>query len=392
MQTILLSDPRVLRDPLAAYGQAREKGPVARLEMPGLPSMWAITRHERARAMLADPRFQLSEATFMQRPAVPEHCRKHMRTMQEMEGTEHSRLRRLASPAFTARRAEAFRPRVRALVDALLDDLDGGEGQIDLVTAFARPLPIDVIAELVGIPEADRPAWRGYGIAVAAGHGQAFADAIPAIIRDAAAAVELRSREPADDILSALIGSPLSPDELVTMVWQLVLGGQTPVNLIANAVEALLSHPDQLDVLRAAASRSPGGDESTLPTAIEELTRWCGPQLLSMPRFTTEEVTVDGVTIPAGEPVVAMLGAANRDPRAFADPDRLDLRRPEAATHLAYAYGPHFCLGAALARVELQEAIGGLLRRFPSLALVEGGARRRPDPGTLRLDALLVTR
>lgn len=397
-----LADPAVLRDPFAAYGRAREAAPLARLVAPGF-GMWVVTRYADAKEMLADPRFELRPSSYF-RPEVPEHCLKYLRTMGEMNGAEHARLRRLVSPAFTARQAARFRPRVERIVEELLDALvdraadgDAADGNrangnaVDLLAHFARPLPIDVICELVGIPVESRGDWRTYGAAIAAGHGAAFADAIPAIMRDAQAAVAERSREPGADLLSDLIGinaedrDRLGDDEVVTLVWHLVLAGQTPTHLIANSVEALLAHPEQLAALRA--------DESLLPGAVEELTRWCGPQLLGVPRFAREDVEIGGVPLGADEPVSAGLVSANRDPRAFPDPDRLDLRRPpNQPAHLGYGHGPHFCLGAVLARVQTEVALAALLRRFPRLALADGGGVQRvPDPGAWRLAGLFVT-
>jgi cytochrome P450 len=384
-----LSDADVLRDPFTAYGKAREQAPVVRLVTPGFGSMWAVTRHAQARELLADPRFVLNAKSYL-RPEVPEHCLRYMRTMSEMDGPEHTRLRRLVSPAFTARRADAFRPRIAVRVETLLDTLAAAGDPVDLLAGFARPLPMDVICDLVGVAEADRPAWHGYGVAIAAGHGAAFAEAVPAIMRDAVAAVASRAGSPGEDLLSELIGihagddDRLGEDELVTLVWHLLLAGQTPTNLIANAVEALLTHPEQLAALRA--------DETLMPAAVEELTRWGGPQLLSVPRYPREDVEILGVRIPQGEPVTTALAAANRDPRVFTDPDRLDILRPPGrAAHLGYGHGPHFCLGAALARVQTEEALSGLLRRFPKLAIAAAGAQRLPDPGTWRLAALPLT-
>jgi cytochrome P450 len=390
MLEIDLSDAEVLRDPFTAYGRAREESAVARLLTPGFGAgMWAVTRHAQARELLADPRFELNARSYL-RPDVPEHCLRYMRTMSEMDGPEHTRLRRLVSPAFTARRADAFRPRITARVDALLDALPAGDEPVDLLPLLARPLPMDVICDLVGVAEADRPAWHGYGVAIAAGHGAAFAEAVPAIMRDALAAVAARAGEPGEDLLSELLGlqagdaDRLSDDELVTLVWHLLLAGQTPTNLITNAVEALLAHPKQLAALRA--------DGTRMSAAVEELTRWAGPQLLSVPRYPREDVEILGVRIPKGEPVTTVLAAANRDPRVFTDPERLDILRPAGrAAHLGYGHGPHFCLGAALARVQTEEALAGLLRRFPKLAIADGGAPRLPDPGTWRLGALPVT-
>jgi cytochrome P450 len=385
-----LSDPQVLRDPFTVYAQARERSPLARLAAPGFGTMWAVTRHDGARAMLEDQRFELTADSYL-RPDVPEHCLAYMRTMQETNGPEHTRLRRLVSPAFSGRRTAEFRPRIEPIAEALLDDLPGHaeDGSVDLLAHFARPLPMDVICELVGIAAADRPRWREYGAAVAAGHGQRFAEAIPGIIADAQAAVARRTADPAEDLVSHLVrahaedGDRLSETEVVTLVWHIVLAGQTPTNLIANAVETLLTHPDQFALLRA--------DPGLMPRAVEELTRWCGPQLLTIPRYPREDVEIEGVPVGKGEAVTAVIASANRDPRVFPDPDRLDITRPAATLgHLGYAHGPHFCLAAPLARAQTEIALAALLRRFPNLALA-GDTERAPDPGAWRLAALPVT-
>ncbi|GAB3895934.1 hypothetical protein GCM10027612_49490 [Microbispora bryophytorum subsp. camponoti] len=179
-------------------------------------------------------------------------------------------------------------------------------------------------------------------------------------------------------------GDRLSDTEIVTLVWHLVIAGQTPTNLIANAVAALLSHPAQLAAVRA--------DPALMPGAVEELIRWCGPTLLAIPRHARQDVELHGVTVPEGAKVTALIAAANRDPRVFDDPDRLEVTRAPGAGHLGFAHGPHFCLGASLARVQTQVAIAALLRRFPGLALaVPADELRAPDPGTWRLTALPVT-
>lgn len=171
---------------------------------------------------------------------------------------------------------------------------------------------------------------------------------------------------------------------MVTLVWHLVLAGQVPANLIANAVDTLLAHPVQLAALRE--------DPGLVPAAVEELLRWCGPQLLAIPRYAREDAEIGGTPVPAGEPVVAVLAAANRDPRVFGDPGRLDVTRSLTGPgHLAFAHGPHFCLGAAPARVQTEAALTALLQRFPRLAPVPDGVQRVPDPATLRLAALPVT-
>ncbi|XVV06821.1 cytochrome P450 family protein [Actinosynnema sp. CA-248983] len=380
------TDPAVLFDPFTTYDSAREAGRLARMQVPGMGPLWIATRHADAREVLGGGRFALNSSSFMRPPGIPEHCLRYLRTMAEMEGPEHLRLRTLAAPAFTASRARAFRPRIERIVDDLLDAMPDGE--VDLLEHFARPLPMDVICELVGVPAADRPQWREYGAAVAGGFGQAFLDAIPRLIEGAQAAVAHRRSEPGDDLISTLLavraddGDRLTDDELVTLVWHLVLAGQTPTNLIANAVEVLLTHPDHLAALRA--------DPSLVPRAVEELTRWAGPQLLTTPRFAQEDVVFDDVTVRKGEPVSAAIVAANRDPRAFADPETLDLTR-SGPGHLGYAHGPHFCLGAAFARAETEIALTALVTRYPDLALA-GTPQRTPDPGTWRLTTLPITR
>ncbi|MBB6344887.1 cytochrome P450 [Nonomuraea muscovyensis] len=386
-----LTDMDVIRDPFTAYGRARERSPLARVVAPGLSPMWALTRQEGARAVLADPRFEITSGSFL-RPDVPDDCLPYLRTMSEMDGPEHLRLRRLVAPAFSARRAAAFRPRIERIVERLLDDLPGHaeDGSVDLLSHFARPLPMEVICELVGVPEPDRPRWRDYGAMIVAGAGQAFGAAIPGIIAGAKEAVARRRHEPADDLLSDLIrvqdehGDRLGDTELVTLVWHLVLAGQTPTNLVANAVDVLLAHPAELAELRA--------DPALMPRAVEELIRWCGPNLLTIPRYAREDADLYGHRVRKGETVTVALAAVNRDPRVYADPDRFDvMREPGAAGHLGFAHGPHFCLGASLARAQTDVALTALLRRSPGLALAVADAPRAPDPGTWRLLALPVT-
>ncbi len=379
-------DPTVLLDPFTTYAKAREESPLARMQVPGMGALWIATRHAEARTVLTDSRFGVSPGSFLGLPGVPEHCRPYLRTMSEMEGPEHTRLRRLAAPAFTARRAAAFRVRISRIVEDLLDALPPAGSEVDLLESFARPLPMDVICELVGIPATDRPQWREYGAAVVGGFGPEFLAAIPGIVDGALAAVAHRRAEPGDDLISDLLrgrdedGDGFTDAELVTLVWHLVLAGQTPTNLIANAVAVLFEQPEQLAALRA--------DPSLVPRAVEELTRWVGPQLLTTPRFATEDVSFGDVVVRQGEPVAASIVGANRDPRVFTDPERLDLARAEGG-HLSYGFGAHFCLGAAFARVETEVALSALLARFPGLEPA-GELVRRPDPGTWRLVSLPV--
>ncbi|MQA80612.1 MAG: cytochrome P450 [Streptosporangiales bacterium] len=388
---IELSEPEVVRDPFTAYGRVRERSPLGVTTIPGIGRVWVLTRHEGARAMLGDPRFEIRTDSFI-RPDVPADCLPYLRTMSEMNGPEHKRLRALVAPAFSVRRAEEFRPRIEPIVARLLDELPGRveDGSVDLFAHVMRPLPMDVICELVGIPESDRPRWREYGAAVAAGSGPGFAAAVPGIVADAKAAIARRRAESGDDLLGDLVraqaedGDRLTDAEMVTLVWHLVIAGQTPTNFIANAVAALLSHPDQLAALRA--------DTTLLSPAVDELIRWCGPALLTIPRFAREDVELSGEAVHKGEAAMASVAAVNRDPRAFADPDRLDVRRTGRSGHLGFGHGPHFCLGSAVARVQTEVALAALLRRFPDLAPAADLAEvRAPDPGTWRLTALPVT-
>ncbi|WP_165958836.1 cytochrome P450, partial [Actinomadura sp. KC345] len=383
MHEIDLTDAEVIRNPFAAYGRVREESPLARLQaIPGIDPWWVVTRHEQARAMLSDPRFEIRSDSFM-RPDVPDDCLPYMRTMSEMNGQEHARMRKLVAPAFTPRRATDFRQRIESIVEGLLDatEAQASDGTVDLLPHFTRPLPMDVICEWVGIPESDRMRWRTYGATVAGGAGPDFAMAIPGIMDGAKAAIAHRRDDPGDDLLTDLItaqaddGDRLTDTEMVTLVWHLVMAGQTPTNLIANAVLALLAHPRQRELLR--------DDPDLMPGAVEELMRWCGPTLLTIPRYTREDTELCGTRVSEGQSVVASVAAANRDPRVFNDPDELDVTRPKGENpHLGFAHGPHFCLGASMARVQTQVALNALLRRYPDLTLAS-------TPDELRAPCLL---
>lgn len=386
-----LADPEVVRDPYTAYGAVRERAPLARVLAPGVGTIWTVTRYDDTRTMLADPRLEMTEQSFL-RPAVPADCVPYLRTMAERNGQEHARLRRLVAPAFTARRADGFRTRIEPIAARLLDELPelATDGSVDLLRQFAWRLPMEVICELVGVPAGDRPRWREYGATVAAGAGPAFAAAIPRILADVKQLVARRD-EHGDDLIGLLVRVSDADDdrldevELVTLVWHLLLAGQTPANLVANAVAALFLHPAQLATVRA--------DDALMPAAVDELTRWRGPTMLAIPRYAREDVELHGVRVKEGEPVSAAVVAANRDPRAYPDPERLDVTRPVGRSpHLGYGHGPHFCLGAALARTQTEVALTMLFRRFPDLRLAVDPANvdRVPDPGTWRLAALPV--
>ncbi|GAA1303779.1 cytochrome P450 family protein [Pseudonocardia xinjiangensis] len=398
-----LMDPALIADPYGGYGRMREQAPVLRGRTMDGGSAWYVTRQADVRVVLGDPRFVNNPASV---PGVevsnvrekmledmlglpPELSRYVTTSILDTDGADHTRLRKLVSRAFTVRRVNDLRPRVEAITATLLDGL---ESPAELIEQFAYPLPITVICELVGVPEADRPAWREWGVGLVSMDPKIF----PGVIREMVAHVQdliaRRRAEPADDLLTALIqaqeadGDQLSDDELVTMVLTLVIAGhETTAHLLGNGIVALLTHPDQLDLLRR--------DPSLWPVAVHELMRFCGPVHITRVRYATEDVDLGGVRIGAGEAVQAVLVSANFDPREYTDPERFDVtRRPigRGEGHVGFGHGFHYCLGAALARQEGEVALRALFERFPDLALVNEEQEWAQLPGSRRLTRLPV--
>ena len=397
-----LMDPALIADPYGGYGRLREQGPVLRGRTMDGGDAWYVTRQEDVRTVLGDPRFVNNAASVRGAEVnnvrekvaetlglTPELARYITTSILDADGADHTRLRKLVSRAFTVRRVADLRPRVEAITANLLDGLPS---PVDLFEQFAYPLPITVICELVGVPEADRPSWREWGIGLVSMDPKV----IPGVVRDMVAHVKdligRRRAAPADDLLSALIqaqeadGDQLSDDELVTMVFTLVMAGhETTAHLIGNGTVALLTHPDQLDLLR--------GDPSLWPGAVHELMRFCGPVHITRLRYAAEDVDLDGVRIRAGDAVQAVLVSANFDPREYTDPERLDVTRRPAGRgegHVGFGHGFHYCLGAALARQEGEVALRALFARFPNLALVDGEQEWARLPGVRRLIRLPV--
>ncbi len=370
-----------IQDLHAANRRLREQAAAVQVIMPsGMPA-WLITRYPQARAALADPRLGKQAVTIRgrYRPGSPESVL--FRHMLNTDPPDHERLRRLVSKAFTARRIELLRPRVSAIAAALLDDIAAGD-EADLVESFAFPLPIMVICELLGLPAQDRDKFREWSDAVVS------AITRQAEIDDAAIAwsdyvsglLEVKRKDPADDLLSALVhvedaGDRLNRDELLAMVFLLLAAGhETTVNLISGGTLALLR--DDAERARLAA------DPTLLPGAIEELLRYVCPSNHATLRLTSEPVDVDGTVIPAGEIVLVLLSSANRNPGYTDAPDRLDLTR-DTAGHLGFGHGIHYCLGAPLARMEAEIAFTALLTRFPEMTLAVPPAELRYRPSTL---------
>ncbi|MFF4117131.1 cytochrome P450 family protein [Streptomyces sp. NPDC001714] len=363
-------DPaELLADPYAGYARLREAGPVHRVAgTDGLPA-WLVTRYEDVRQALADPRLSLDKAHA--KPggyrglALPPALDANLLNM---DPPDHTRVRRLVSRAFTPRRVALLREPVRRTAGVLLDAM-APLGRADLITAYAAPLPIAVICELLGVAEEDRPDFRAWTDALVVpdpARPERVREAVGALLAFFARLLAGKRAEPADDLLSAMIAvrdeeDRLSEDELMSLAFLILFAGyENTVHLIGNATLALLRNPEQLAALRA--------DPDRLGPAVEELARYDGPAPLAIRRFPTEDVTIGGVTVPAGETVLLSLAAAHRDPRRFPEPDRLDLGR-DATGHLALGHGIHYCLGAPLARLETEIALGALLDRFPRLEL-----------------------
>lgn len=351
-------------DPYPVYALLRERGPVHRVRTADTGEMWLVVGHEEARTALADPRLSKSWQTVM-----PGGDAGGLYThMLDSDPPRHTRLRKLVAREFTPRRVDALRPRVQQITDELIDAMLP-LGSADLIDALAFPLPMTVICELLGVPDLDREAFRGWSQEIVGPTGAtAETDAVVAMTAYLTELIEdKRCTAPREDLLSALIrtryedGDQLSPDELVGMAFLLLVAGhETTVNLIANGVHALLRHPDQLAALRA--------EPALLDGAIEEMLRYDGPVETATWRFARESVTIAGTRIPAGDSVLVALASADRDPARFPDPDTFDIRRP-AQGHLAFGHGIHYCLGAPLARLEGRIAVQTLLARCPTLTL-----------------------
>lgn len=384
-----------LKDPYARYRRMREEAAVH----PGLipiPGQVVVTRFAEATAALKHPSLS-TERIFafamrtppLLRPAVRPVERVIARMMLFVDGPPHARLRGLANRAFTPRAVEGMRPQIEALADRLLDELAGQSGPVDLIEGYANWLPVLVIADILGADTRDRrriKRWSDDWALLLSGSTRpagevALRGAISGFMlqRYLKALVRRKQSRPGNSLLDELIaavenGSGFSAEEVVSNALLLLVAGHiTTTNLIGNGLLALLRNPDQLKLLR--------GDPELLPSAVEEFLRYETP-LQFTGRIATEDLELNGHPIRAGTAVAIGLGAANRDPEQFPDPDQLDIRRPDNR-QLAFGAGVHFCLGAALARLEGQIGIGTVLRRFPGLRLAEEHPPWR-NAGTLR--------
>jgi cytochrome P450 len=376
------TDPAFQNNPHPVYAQMRRTGPVRRVRLPSGLYAWLVTRYDDARRALSDPRLSKSlHAVGSASGGQPSLTAAISRHMLAVDPPDHTRLRRLVSAAFTARRIEALRPRIEEITKELLDALDGRD-EVDLIDSFAFPLPIQVICELLGVPAEDRDAFREWSDDIVAGtmSGERLATSIQAMIAYIGRLLADRREHGGDDLLSGLVqvrdeGDRLSGDELSSMVFLLLIAGhETTVNLIGNGTWLLLADRGRWERLRA--------DRTLLPSAIEEFLRYEGPVETSTFRVATESLEIGGVTVAAGDPVVVVLLSANRDEERFPGADEVLLDRP-GNPHLAFGHGIHYCLGAPLARLEAQIAFTALLDRFPDLRLSTAPDELAWRPGTL---------
>ncbi|PRX46997.1 6-deoxyerythronolide B hydroxylase [Prauserella shujinwangii] len=379
----------------AAFARLREGPAVVAARYFDGTGVWLVTRYDDIVTVLTDRRFSsdvtrqttldLASATGLPDDVAPYFTH----TFGTYDPPDHTRLRTLVSREFTARRVQRLRPRIQQIVDELLDAVAGAE-EFDLIDRFAMPLPLRVICELLGVPAADQERWHDWSRDLTAPDPERIAAGARALVGDITALIEEKRKAPAEDLLSALLqvrendGDRLSAHELTSISLSILLGGhQTTVDLIGSGTFLLLTHPEQRERLRA--------QPDQIPTAVEELLRYAGPADIGVMRYTLEPVQIGGVTIPAGEAVQVLYATGNRDPRRFSDPDRLALDRADNP-HLAFARGPHYCLGAALARAEGDIAFRGLVSRFPRLTLAVHPDQLTWKPGPVRTLGTLPVR
>ncbi len=367
--------PEFHADPYPFYRRLREKEPVHQSPM----GFWVLTRYEDCVAVLRDQRFGREEFQQMLSSVYGDDSEKQQlpRSMLFRDPPDHTRLRALVSKAFTPRMIETMRDHIQEIVDRLLDRVQDA-GRMDVMEDLAYPLPVTVICEMLGVPINDHASIRGWSADIARSldaiglpsdqgiveRGRTARRALAGYFRRL---VPERRARPQQDLLSGLIaaeeqGDKLSQDEVIAMCLLLFIAGhETTVNLIGNGTLALLRHPDQLRKLQA--------DPSLIGNAVEELLRYDSP-VQRTARIASVDAEVAGQPMPKGTMVITALGAANRDPAQFPDPDVLDVTRKDPR-HISFGFGIHFCLGAPLARVEGQLALGTLLRRLPKLTLAE---------------------
>lgn len=355
-------DAAFFADPYAFHSRLRDSARAHQFITPDGSPAWVIPRASDVAALFGDPRLSLDKANsrtgytgFSLPPELDAN-------MMNMDGADHQRLRRIVSKAFTARRVEDMATGIGAVSSALADGLtaDGAGAVVDLVANYTAPLPLAVIGDLLGVPDADRAAFAGWTSAMfAPAHPRDAANGIASMQKFLLDLVDSRRSEPGDDLLSAIIQARdeqdrMSENELVSLAFLLLLAGVENVgHVIAAGVLLLLEQP--------AAREDPAH-------VVEELLRLAVPAHFAIRRFALEDIPVGDVTIPAGDTVLLGMAAANRDPSRFPAPDQFDPARPDRQ-HFTFGHGVHYCLGAPLARLEIRIALETLFTRFPDLRL-----------------------
>jgi cytochrome P450 len=364
--------PELTGCPYEAYARLRDHGGVHQAVKPTGEPVWIITRHTDVKALLADPRMSMN-ATALRKgydgfglpPALSAH-------LMNVDADDHARLRRLVSTAFTPRRVETLSDRIQTLTDHLIDNI-AGNGHADLITQYAAPLPVAVISDLLGIPDGDGTAFHTYTNALMTPNSPDRPSERQIVTDIHTFLIDLVARkraQPGDDLLSAMIAARdgedrLTENELTSLTFLILWAGfETTVHLIANSLAALLSDPTAVTTLRD----QPSPHTPPMSAAVEELMRRDGPVLTSIRRFPTEDLELNGTTIPRGDTVLLAIGSANHDDHHTPAPEQLDFDRSNN-THLGFGHGPHYCLGAPLARLEVRIALWTILRRLPDLAL-----------------------
>jgi cytochrome P450 len=387
-------------DPYATFATMRRDDPVfCQPGMDGETMIWFVTRYEDAAAVLLDderfvrdPRLALTPEQLAENP-TPAAIEMIENNMLNRDGEDHRRLRRLVTKAFTPKMVEQLRPRIQAIADELIDRVES-RGGMDLAAEYAFPLPITVIAEMLGVPADDQDRFREWSDAVirpaiSEEETERFFAQMGEFVAYLQAHFAERRARPQDDLVSGLLrardeGDALSEDEVFgTVILLIVAGHETTVGLIGNGVLHLLRRPDQLELVR--------NDATLLPSAVEELLRFDGPVERALNRWAAEDVELGGKTIRRGELVIAIVGSADHDSERFHDPERLDVTRTDNR-HLAFGRGSHYCLGAPLARLEAEIALETLFRRLPGLrlAIEPSELEWRATPGFRRLVSLPV--
>lgn len=379
-----LASPEFKANSYPFYARLRAESPVCAVTLSDKRTAWLVTRYDDVVSVLKDDRFAkdrfrtLSRDQLRKEPWMPKMFMPLAHNMLDQDPPDHTRLRALVQKAFTPRLVDSLRDRIQSLTDEFIDAVEP-RGRMDLIRDFALPLPSTVIAEILGIPAADRHKFHRWSSALLSSdmsrwHVLRMLPPMAAFLRYIRKLIAVRRRAPGDDLVSILVvaeeaGDKLSQDELLAMIFLLLIAGhETTVNLIGNGTLALLQNPSQLEKLRH--------DPGLIKSAVEELLRFDGPLETATERFAREDVVVGGTKIPQGSLVFAVLASANRDERQFRGPDALDLAR-EDNKHVAFGLGVHYCLGAPLARLEGQIAFNTLLRRAPRLRLAVPAQRLR---------------